>query len=187
MNAFLLQVNATTARYTIGYLPDCLSAFFDPMDSEFGSPFRLTHQNYDINLYYCDTLLGGHTAEMVSYVRCLSDQYSPRIYAVANTDTMSEFELRKLEENKNGKYFIERIPRAREVKQSYVTSIFTTVWSALYSILLVIHTCPRLVSIFVMLLPVAVIVYFTFHVSFTYFVHNTLRSMIFKCMYVILL
>ncbi|TPP59429.1 Asparagine-linked glycosylation 14 [Fasciola gigantica] len=82
---------------------------------------------------------------MLPYVRCLSGRYSPRVYVIANTDKISEDRLHAVEQLKEGEYTVVRIPRAREVKQSYVTSIFTTVRSTISSISLVFHTCPRLI------------------------------------------
>lgn len=42
---------------------------------------------------------------------------------------------------------MERVPRAREVGQGYVTSVFTTLVATVASIWLVLTHCPRLVSV----------------------------------------
>ncbi|VDK86928.1 unnamed protein product [Dibothriocephalus latus] len=42
-------------------------------------------------------------------------------------------------------FFVETLPRAREVGQSYVTSVFTTLIALLASIRVVLKHCPRLV------------------------------------------
>ncbi|KAL5113100.1 hypothetical protein TcWFU_010366 [Taenia crassiceps] len=87
------------------------------------------------------TLSGGHTAELMSYLRLLPPNYSPRIYVVASNDNLSgekalEFENTRLNND---------LPRARGVGQSYITSIFTTCYAIVVAALLVLKHCPRLV------------------------------------------
>lgn len=83
---------------------------------------------------------GGHTAEMLKLVQNLNSvNYSPRIYIMASTDTSSEVKIHQIEEtclsrNRPDCYEIIKIPRSRNVGQSYVTSVFTTVFSLLASL-----------------------------------------------------
>ena len=52
--------------------------------------------------------------------------FTPRIYFLADTD---QFSFTRLEQFETGRsdFTVYRIPRAREVKQSYVTSVFSFV------------------------------------------------------------
>lgn len=98
---------------------------------------------------------GGHTAEMCKINECIlknqqrQNLYSPLKFLVANSDTTSKEKLKttmqqigyKIDESKD---FIE-IPRSREVGQSYISSIFTTLWSFLCCFQMVWRDCPRLV------------------------------------------
>eukprot|EP01137_Pigoraptor_chileana_P021745 Opistho-2@85818 len=86
----------------------------------------------------CRTLVvlgsGGHTTEMIKLVSALSDKYYPRLYVAAETDKMSHGKAVEYESaiGRLGKVQVIRIPRSREVGQSYATSVFTTlrsVWS----------------------------------------------------------
>uniref|UniRef100_A0A5K3FM61 UDP-N-acetylglucosamine transferase subunit ALG14 n=1 Tax=Mesocestoides corti TaxID=53468 RepID=A0A5K3FM61_MESCO len=83
--------------------------------------------------------LGGHTAELLSYVSQLPPVYSPRIYVVASTDELSGIKAQALEKDR------ENLPRAREVGQSYLTSVFTTCIAIVASVLIVLRHRPRLV------------------------------------------
>lgn len=111
---------------------------------------------------------GGHTTEMMHLLGSIKnhDDFSPVHYVVAETDTTS---IRRLEtlrtemsnihgDNCSRDYFsrfaapqihpkhlppharVYKIPRAREVGQSYLSSIFTTLYSILYTARLVLFT-----------------------------------------------
>jgi len=74
---------------------------------------------------------GGHTSEMLRVVEALpAERYSPRHYVLAETDSTSLQRLEQSERNrskiKNTGYSIFRIPRSREVRQSYASSILST-------------------------------------------------------------
>ena len=49
----------------------------------------------------CLLVLGGHTSEILSLVKCLGPRYSPSYYIMANTDKMSEEKVLRLEYDKN--------------------------------------------------------------------------------------
>ncbi|VEN58172.1 unnamed protein product [Callosobruchus maculatus] len=75
--------------------------------------------------------------------------YTPRYYFIASSDTTSLSKIKELEQSvekhKQGEYHICKIPRSRVVNQSYITSIFTTLYAILYSIPLVFKIVPDLI------------------------------------------
>jgi len=83
---------------------------------------------------------GGHTTEMIQLISSLSSShYTPMSFVVAKTDTTSVMRLEQLSSSSKifTSYKIYRIPRAREVGQSYVSSVFTTLHSLFFSVTLV--------------------------------------------------
>ncbi|KAK1165277.1 hypothetical protein AOXY_G13769 [Acipenser oxyrinchus oxyrinchus] len=93
---------------------------------------------------------GGHTTEILRLMASLSRSYSPRHYVIADTDKMSEDKIRTLENSQKEKdttrqFTIQRIPRSREVQQSWSSSVLTTLYSLLYSVPLVFKLKPDLV------------------------------------------
>ena len=77
---------------------------------------------------------GGHTMEMLKLLSKIDTSKFSLTFAVANTDKLSR--LKALEKYPRSR--VEVIPRSREVGQSYVTSVWTTLISAVicYKILL---------------------------------------------------
>ncbi|GAA5977791.1 hypothetical protein JCM21900_003991, partial [Sporobolomyces salmonicolor] len=77
---------------------------------------------------------GGHTAEMLRLVGHLDwKRFSSRIWIISSGDGLSEAKVLALEKQiGSGSFRILRIPRARRVHQSYVTSPFTTLYSLAY-------------------------------------------------------
>ncbi|XP_015178041.1 PREDICTED: UDP-N-acetylglucosamine transferase subunit ALG14 [Polistes dominula] len=74
---------------------------------------------------------GGHTAEMLRIVKLMDyKMYTPRIYVSASTDNISIDKVKVIEENQND-YKIIRITRSREVGQSYISSVWTTLMATL--------------------------------------------------------
>jgi len=70
---------------------------------------------------------GGHTTEILKLLKCLNLQtYNQRLYFVAETDNFSEKKLEQLENSDMKCFQIVRIPRSREVGQSYLTSALST-------------------------------------------------------------
>lgn len=86
---------------------------------------------------------------MISLIKTLDfEKYSPRYYIVANTDTTSISKVESLEYQKNNPDShtkIISIPRSRIVSQSYITSIFTTLYSILYTIPVMLRIQPDLI------------------------------------------
>ncbi len=90
---------------------------------------------------------GGHTSEMMTLLSGMDlSHYTPRTYVVANSDTMSADKLNKFEEDigKSEEVRVHLIPRAREVKQSYLTSVFSTLYATLATLPVVLETRPDL-------------------------------------------
>lgn len=110
----------------------------------------------------CRTLIvlgsGGHTAEMLRLLGGMNlDNYTPRVYVIAEGDKMSvekveKFELKVVNKtttqsnaSANQRTDIRKIPRARQVMQSYITSVFSTLIAILYSLPMVFSASPDLV------------------------------------------
>ncbi|XP_042808890.1 UDP-N-acetylglucosamine transferase subunit ALG14 isoform X2 [Panthera onca] len=80
---------------------------------------------------------GGHTTEILRLLEHLSNAYSPRHYIIADTDEMSAHKINSFERNRADRdpstmfpeYFIHRIPRSREVQQSWLSTMLTTLYS----------------------------------------------------------
>ncbi|XP_063795899.1 UDP-N-acetylglucosamine transferase subunit ALG14 homolog isoform X2 [Pseudophryne corroboree] len=93
---------------------------------------------------------GGHTTEILRLLSSLSTSYSPTHYVIADTDQMSEKKIRSFENTKDKGsshplYSIHRIPRSREVRQSWSSSLLTTLQSLLYSVPLTLRLKPDLI------------------------------------------
>ncbi|XP_076353652.1 ALG14, UDP-N-acetylglucosaminyltransferase subunit isoform X2 [Tachypleus tridentatus] len=100
---------------------------------------------------------GGHTSEIVQLIHSLSSAYYPRIYVIASSDKMSQDKVLELEQKLQAhatqqhckehyqKFCIEKIPRSREVHQSYITTVISTVYSILYSFPLILRHKPDMV------------------------------------------
>lgn len=87
---------------------------------------------------------GGHTTEMLALIQDLDPAiYAPLIYIVATTDDTSE---RRVAAAIGGRPpdLVLRIPRSREVGQSYLSSVFTTLWSFVVALYLVLRVRPNL-------------------------------------------
>jgi len=90
---------------------------------------------------------GGHTAEMLRIVSRLNrENYTPRYYIMASSDTTSENQVLKSENKlKSPDFQLLKIPRSRHVGQSYISSVFTTLISTLYCIPLMLRHRPQLI------------------------------------------
>lgn len=96
---------------------------------------------------------GGHTAEMLALLRTLPrTDYCPRDYVLAQSDHTSaerieafEAERRAADERANAADFrLLRLPRAREVGQSYWSSVLTTLHALFHAMVLVGRARPSL-------------------------------------------
>ncbi|VFV27852.1 udp-n-acetylglucosamine transferase [Lynx pardinus] len=96
---------------------------------------------------------GGHTTEILRLLEHLSNAYSPRHYIIADTDEMSAHKINSFEQNRADRdpstmfpeYFIHRIPRSREVQQSWLSTVLTTLYSMWLSFPLTHRVKPDLV------------------------------------------
>lgn len=96
---------------------------------------------------------GGHTAELSPIIELLDPRlYSPRIYV--STEERSEQKISLLESRRpiqssssssSSSFFFVRLPRARHVGQSFFSSIFSSIWALLHSIVAVLHHQPLLI------------------------------------------
>lgn len=100
----------------------------------------------------CKTLVvvgaGGHSMEMCRMLTGLNLQlYKPRVYVVASNDVISTRKVEQFEKNiqDDSTPDIRLILRARNVRQSYFSSIFTTSLATLKSLPLVVTVRPDLV------------------------------------------
>ncbi|KAM9332860.1 UDP-N-acetylglucosamine transferase subunit ALG14 [Pholidichthys leucotaenia] len=91
---------------------------------------------------------GGHTSEILRLMECLSAAYTPRHYVIADTDRISEEKICAFENSKqqaNSKFAICRIPRSREVHQSWSSSVISTLNALWYSLPLMLRLKPDVV------------------------------------------
>ncbi|KAL4577062.1 hypothetical protein LXL04_013163 [Taraxacum kok-saghyz] len=93
---------------------------------------------------------GGHTAEMINLLSVMqTDRFSPRFYIAAVTDTMSLQKARVFETSlddkgaKSTKFM--QIYRSREVGQSYITSIGTTLFALCHALWLMVKIRPQVI------------------------------------------
>ncbi|GFQ72742.1 UDP-N-acetylglucosamine transferase subunit ALG14 homolog [Trichonephila clavata] len=95
---------------------------------------------------------GGHTFEMFCLIKNISEKFCPRIYVIADTDNLSEQKAKSFEEsllfsvkNTPETYVIEKIPRSREVGQSWKSTVFTTLKASITAFILVLKHKPDLI------------------------------------------
>ncbi|XP_055713126.1 UDP-N-acetylglucosamine transferase subunit ALG14 homolog [Phlebotomus papatasi] len=88
---------------------------------------------------------GGHSGEMLKILQKMDfSKYSPRCYVVALGDESSCTKAEDLESGSKD-HFIEKIYRSRKLHQSYISSIFSTLWATRQCISLVWKFRPDLV------------------------------------------
>lgn len=97
---------------------------------------------------------GGHTAEMLNLLYVLQkERFKPRYYIAAATDNMSLQKARVFEDSLLGKEVLEevggaefmQIYRSREVGQSYITSVGTTLVAIAHALWLMIKIRPQVI------------------------------------------
>ncbi|XP_021719596.1 UDP-N-acetylglucosamine transferase subunit ALG14-like isoform X1 [Chenopodium quinoa] len=94
---------------------------------------------------------GGHTAEMINLLLALQkDRFLPRYYIAAATDNMSLQKAQTFEsssDNENGMNAAQymQIYRSREVGQSYITSVGTTLIAIAHALWLMIKIRPQVI------------------------------------------
>ncbi|CAN4091873.1 unnamed protein product [Withania somnifera] len=97
---------------------------------------------------------GGHTAEMLNLLYVLqTKRFKPRYYIAGATDNMSLQKARMFEDSLLGKEALEevgaaefmQIYRSREVGQSYITSVITTLIAIAHALWLMIKIRPQVI------------------------------------------
>ena len=92
---------------------------------------------------------GGHTSEMFGLLKCLRQKtwkMQHPVYVVSATDKDSEAVARKFEQDfAERRSVVAKIPRAREVGQSYFSSVLTTLSALRSSLLLVWRHNPGVI------------------------------------------
>ncbi|KAL6991405.1 N-acetylglucosaminyldiphosphodolichol N-acetylglucosaminyltransferase [Sarracenia purpurea var. burkii] len=95
---------------------------------------------------------GGHTAEMLNLLSVVhTDRFTPRFYIAAATDNMSLQKARLFENSlvdktgmiENAQFM--QIYRSREVGQSYLTSVGTTLMAIAHALWLMIKIRPQVI------------------------------------------
>ncbi|KAM3306816.1 UDP-N-acetylglucosamine transferase subunit ALG14 [Capsicum chacoense] len=97
---------------------------------------------------------GGHTAEMLNLLYVLqTERFKPRYYIAAATDNMSLQKAHVFEDSLLGKEAFEEVEgaeflqiyRSREVGQSYITSVGTTLIAIAHALWLMIKIRPQVI------------------------------------------
>ncbi|KAH8420321.1 hypothetical protein KR009_009208 [Drosophila setifemur] len=97
---------------------------------------------------------GGHTAEMCRLTQALLNQentkqslkYQPMHFILASSDSTSERHLREaLPEASNFTSKFVQVPRSRSVGQSWLSTVFSTLWALLFSCYLIWRDRPALI------------------------------------------
>lgn len=97
---------------------------------------------------------GGHTAEMLALAgRLDKERYKPRCYVVGQTDSLGPAKASAAEESlsthvteiSNASWSVRSLPRSREVGQSYLTSVWSTLKASYAAVGVVWEEAPDLV------------------------------------------
>ncbi|XP_061569522.1 UDP-N-acetylglucosamine transferase subunit ALG14 homolog [Cololabis saira] len=97
---------------------------------------------------------GGHTTEILRLLGSMSTVYSPRTYIIADTDRMSEEKICSFEKQRrtgtdpaetDPQFSVHRIPRSREVHQSWFSSVLSTLNAFWFCVPLVFKIKPDMV------------------------------------------
>uniref|UniRef100_A0A3Q2FQI7 UDP-N-acetylglucosamine transferase subunit ALG14 n=1 Tax=Cyprinodon variegatus TaxID=28743 RepID=A0A3Q2FQI7_CYPVA len=95
---------------------------------------------------------GGHTTEILRLMDSLSSVYTPRHYVIADTDRMSEDKIVSFESSRGRApsdlqvhFSIHRVPRSREVHQSWSSSAVSTLNALRFCLPLVFRLRPDMV------------------------------------------
>lgn len=109
----------------------------------FTSKCRLNHEQKSLRTILCIGS-GGHTTELMRIVNNLDQtKYEPRLYILAENDISSEVKIHKADNSET--YVICKIPRSRNVNQSYFSSVFSTLYATLYTVPVVYNFKPNII------------------------------------------
>lgn len=99
---------------------------------------------------------GGHTAEMLALASKLDKTvYQPRCYVVGHTDSLGSVKAAaaekpvtpQVQDTTNLNWSVRNLPRSREVGQSYLTSVWTTMKASYAAVGVVWQEAPGLVLV----------------------------------------
>lgn len=91
---------------------------------------------------------GGHTTEMLKLITRLSNQkYGPVYYVLAQSDKTSMSKIKDTNLSISENAIWENIYRSREVKQSWISTIFSTILACYHSILLLYKIKPDVIIV----------------------------------------
>ncbi|KAK1293730.1 hypothetical protein QJS10_CPB17g01691 [Acorus calamus] len=92
---------------------------------------------------------GGHTAEMINLLEVLpKERFEPRVYIAAATDNMSLQKARVFESSLGSQIEVaefHHVYRSREVGQSYITSVGTTLFAIGHALWLIFQIRPEVI------------------------------------------
>lgn len=72
---------------------------------------------------------GGHTTELLRFVNSINmKKYQPRMYVLADNDASSAVKIHETEKE-HSDYYLSRIPRSRNVQQTYLSSVISTLYA----------------------------------------------------------
>lgn len=88
---------------------------------------------------------GGHTTELLGIIGTLNiSKYNPRLYILADNDRSSEVKIHDTERAQKT-YRLVRIPRSRNVQQSYQSSVVTTLQATTYTVPIIYNYKPNII------------------------------------------
>lgn len=90
---------------------------------------------------------GGHTSELLRLFEPFDkNKFQPRLYIMADNDFNSESKIREFEQAVgDGQYEISKIPRSRNVAQTYSSSAVTTLYSTINTAPIIFRFRPDVV------------------------------------------
>ncbi|KOB66711.1 hypothetical protein OBRU01_20871 [Operophtera brumata] len=88
---------------------------------------------------------GGHTTELLRITKRLNlEKYNPRMYIVADNDGSSEYKIHMAEHGRKD-FSISKIPRSRNVNQSFRSSVVTTFYATVRSFPILLSFKPNVI------------------------------------------
>ncbi|GAV08846.1 hypothetical protein RvY_18479-1 [Ramazzottius varieornatus] len=89
---------------------------------------------------------GGHTAEALCLLERMDpEKYDPVVFVLAETDTTSEAKVRATNRKSLTEIKLLKIPRSREVRQSWLSTAWTTFYAIIYAFPVVYREKPNMI------------------------------------------
>ena len=112
--------------------------------SQFSKVSKVSSRDQISTLVYWGS--GGHTTEMIRLIRNLSaSKYRPLLFTLSNSDRTSEDKINSANLAREREVVWKTVYRSREVKQSWLSTIFTTLLCTLDCFLLIWRFRPGLI------------------------------------------